>query len=74
MIEFGTPKQKNDMLDEIYHLFGANLSQGLHLDLLSKFINHDEQVGQGSSTFLKAPRRSKPRTINCHVMGIVWSS
>jgi hypothetical protein len=39
------PEVKNDVLDEIYGLFGANFGQGLRLDPLSKFVDHDEQVG-----------------------------
>jgi hypothetical protein len=35
----GDPEIENDALDETHGLFGANLSQGLHLNLLSKFIN-----------------------------------
>jgi hypothetical protein len=35
------PKMKNDVLDEIYGLLGANLSQGPHLDPLSKFIDRN---------------------------------
>jgi hypothetical protein len=35
---------KNDVLDEIYSLHGANFSQGLRVDPLSKRIDHDEQV------------------------------
>jgi hypothetical protein len=37
---------KNDVLDEIYNIPGADFGQGLHLDALSKLINHDKQVGQ----------------------------
>jgi hypothetical protein len=39
------PTTENNVLDEIHGLVGANLSQGLHLDPLSKFIDRDEQVG-----------------------------
>jgi hypothetical protein len=39
------PKTKNDVLDEIYGLLGANFSHGLHLDPLSKLIDRDKQVG-----------------------------
>jgi hypothetical protein len=39
------PETKNDVLDEIHDLLGANFSQGLHLDPLSKFIDRNEQVG-----------------------------
>jgi hypothetical protein len=39
------PKMKNDVSDEIYDLLGANFGQGLRIDLLSKFINNDKQVG-----------------------------
>jgi hypothetical protein len=38
-------KTKIDVLDEIYDLLGANFSQRLHLDPLSKLIDCDEQVG-----------------------------
>jgi hypothetical protein len=44
------PKTKNHVLDEIHGMLGADFSQGLCLDPLSKFINRDEHVGQ-------APRR-----------------
>jgi hypothetical protein len=37
---------ENDVLDEIHSLLGADFSQGLCLDPLSKFIHHDEQVGR----------------------------
>jgi hypothetical protein len=37
---------ENDVLDEIHDLLGADFSQGLRLDPLSKFIDRDEQVGQ----------------------------
>jgi hypothetical protein len=30
---------KNDVLDEIYGLLGADFGQGLRLDALSKFVN-----------------------------------
>jgi hypothetical protein len=36
------PKTKNDAMDEIHGLLGANFSQGLHLDPLSKFTDCDE--------------------------------
>jgi hypothetical protein len=36
------PEMKNDVLDEIHDLLRANFSQGLRLDPLSKFIDHDE--------------------------------
>jgi hypothetical protein len=44
------PKTENDVLDEIHSLLGADFSQGLRLDPLSKFIDYNEQVDQ-------APRR-----------------
>jgi hypothetical protein len=44
------PKTKNHVLDEIHGMLGADFSQGLRLDPLSKFIDRDEHVGQ-------APRR-----------------
>jgi hypothetical protein len=43
---FRDHKMENDVLDEIYYLPGANLSQGPHLDPLIELVNHDEQVGQ----------------------------
>jgi hypothetical protein len=39
------PEMKNDVLDEIYDLLGANFSQGLRLNPLGKFIDRDKQVG-----------------------------
>jgi hypothetical protein len=36
---------KNDVMDEIHSLLGADFCQGLHLDLLGKFVSHDEKVG-----------------------------
>jgi hypothetical protein len=33
---------ENDVQDEIHGLLGANFSQGLRLDPLSKFIDRDE--------------------------------
>jgi hypothetical protein len=35
---------KNEVLDEIYGLLGADFGQGLWLDPLCKFIHGDEQV------------------------------
>jgi hypothetical protein len=35
---------KNDIMDEIYGLLGANFGQGLRFDPFSKFVNCDEQV------------------------------
>jgi hypothetical protein len=39
------PEMENDVLYEIHGLLGANFSQGIHLDPLSKFINRNEHVG-----------------------------
>jgi hypothetical protein len=36
---------KNDILDEIYGLLGANFGKGLCLDPLSKLVVCDEEVG-----------------------------
>jgi hypothetical protein len=36
------PEMKNDVLDKINGLLGANFNQGLHPDKLSKFIVPDE--------------------------------
>jgi hypothetical protein len=36
------PKTENDVLDEIHSLLGANFSQRLHLDTLSKFMDRNE--------------------------------
>jgi hypothetical protein len=47
------PEIKNDVLDEIHDLPRANFSQGLCLDLLSKFIECDEQVGQAPRCLLE---------------------
>jgi hypothetical protein len=44
MMELET-ETKNDVLDEIHRLLGADFSQGLLLDPFSEFVNHDEQVG-----------------------------
>jgi hypothetical protein len=43
---------ENDVLDEIHSLLGADFSQGLCLDPLSKFIHHDEQVGRAPGCLL----------------------
>jgi hypothetical protein len=48
-------EMENDILDEIHGLHGADFSQGLRLDPLSKFIDCDEQVGQPPGAFLKGP-------------------
>jgi hypothetical protein len=50
------PKIENDVLDEIHGMFGANFSQGLRLDPLSKFIDHNEQVGQTLSRLLEGSK------------------
>jgi hypothetical protein len=47
---------ENDVLDEIYYLLGANLSQGPHLDPLSELVNRNEQVGQAPGHFLEGPK------------------
>jgi hypothetical protein len=65
---------ENDVLDEIHDVLGADFSQGLRLDPLSKFIDRDEQVGQAPHAFLKGPRKSRPQTVKGQVMEIVWSS
>jgi hypothetical protein len=51
------PKMKNDVLDEIYCLHGANLSQGHHLDPLSKLVDRDKQVGRAPGCFVKGPQK-----------------
>jgi hypothetical protein len=43
----------NDVLDEIYDLFGADFGQGLRLNPLSKLIDCDEQVGQALGRLLE---------------------
>jgi hypothetical protein len=50
-------KIENDVLDEIYCRIGANLSQGPHLDPLSKLIDRDEQVGQAPGRFLEGSQK-----------------
>jgi hypothetical protein len=47
------PKMENDVLDKIHGLLGADFSQGLCLDPLSKFINRDEQVDQAPGCLLE---------------------
>jgi hypothetical protein len=47
---------ENDVLDKIYCLLGANLSQGPCLNLFSEFIDYDEQVGQAPRSFLEWPQ------------------
>jgi hypothetical protein len=54
------PETKNDVLDEIHDLLGADFSQGFRFDPLSKLIDRDEQVGKAPGAFLKGPRRSRP--------------
>jgi hypothetical protein len=49
------PKIENDVLDEIYHLHGANRSQGPHLDPLSELVDRNEQVCQAPVRFLEGP-------------------
>jgi hypothetical protein len=39
------PEIENDVLDEIHNLLGANFSHEIRPDPLSKFIDHDDQVG-----------------------------
>jgi hypothetical protein len=51
------PKMENDALDERYCLLGSNLSQGPHLDPLSKIIDCDEQVGQAPGCFLEGSQK-----------------
>jgi hypothetical protein len=47
------PEIENDVLDEIHGLLGANFGQGLRLDPLMKFIDHDDQVGQALGGLLE---------------------
>jgi hypothetical protein len=47
------PKTENDVLDEIHGLLGADFSQGLRLDPLSKFTDCNEQVDQAPRRLLK---------------------
>jgi hypothetical protein len=49
------PEMENDVLDEIHGLPASDFSQGLHLDPLSIFIDHDEQVGQAQRRLLEGP-------------------
>jgi hypothetical protein len=65
------PEAKNDVLDEIHCLHGANLRQGPCLDPLSELVDRDKQVGQAPERLLEGPRRSRPHTANNHVIGIV---
>jgi hypothetical protein len=60
MMELGTPKVENDVLDEIHCLLGANLSQGPRLDSLSELVDLDEQVGQALGCFLEGPQEVQP--------------
>jgi hypothetical protein len=46
-------KTENYVLNEIHSLLGANFSQGLHLDPLSEFIDHDKQVGEAIGCILE---------------------
>jgi hypothetical protein len=48
---------ENDVLDEIHCLIEANLSQGLHLDPLSKLVDNDKQVGHAPGHFLEGPQK-----------------
>jgi hypothetical protein len=50
-------KAENDVVDEIYCLLGANICQGPRLDLLSKLIDHDKQVGQAPERFLEGSQK-----------------
>jgi hypothetical protein len=51
------PEAENDVLDEIHSLLGANFGQGFHLDPLSKFIDHDERVGQTPRRLLEGSQK-----------------
>jgi hypothetical protein len=53
----GDPEMENDVLDEIHGLLGANFSQGLCLDPLSKFIDCDEQEGQALGRLLEGSQK-----------------
>jgi hypothetical protein len=53
----GDPETENDVLDEIYYLLIANLSQGPCLNPLSELIDRDKQVGQALRCFLEGPQK-----------------
>jgi hypothetical protein len=50
-------KTENDVLDEVYGMLGANLSQGLRIDPLSKLVDCDKQVGQAPRHFLEGSQK-----------------
>jgi hypothetical protein len=50
-------EMENDVLDKIYCMLGANLSQGSHLDPLSELVDRDKQVGQALGCLLKGPQK-----------------
>jgi hypothetical protein len=53
----GDPETENDVLDKIYYLLIANLSQGPCLNPLSELIDRDKQVGQALRCFLEGPQK-----------------
>jgi hypothetical protein len=51
------PEMENNVLDKIYCLVGANLSQGPCPDPLSELVDCNKQVGQAYGHFLEGPQK-----------------
>jgi hypothetical protein len=49
----GDPKAENNVLDETHCVLRANFGQGLCLNLLSEFIDRNQQVVQAPECFLE---------------------
>jgi hypothetical protein len=65
------PKTKNDVLDEIHGLLGADLAKGFTLTHLVNLSTMVSMWVKPPDAFLKGPRRLKPRMVKGQVMGII---
>jgi hypothetical protein len=68
------PEIENDVLDKIYCLLGAILSQGLTSIHLVIWSTATSRCVKPPGAFLKDSKRSRPHTANDHIIGMVWSS
>jgi hypothetical protein len=53
------PEMENDVLDKIYYLLGANLSQEPCLNPLSELVDHHKQLCQAPRRFLLGPQKDQ---------------
>jgi hypothetical protein len=67
----GYAEAVNDVGEERYRLFGADVDDGSSLDLLGELVDRHEKVSEAPDARRSGPTMSRCQTAKGHVMGMV---